>query len=538
MALVNPTLPNDGETADAADYNVVILAILAVLNGGIETINLADNAVTTPKIVDGAVTEDKLATSAVAGWKSLATVPTTITPLGNRSYTVVFPSIDYTDRLSKGMRMRFTRVTAAPSQCTSLNGTNQYFNKTSPNKLTFTDDFAVSAWVKLTSYGVTGVVASRSDGTSGWYLYVNTTGQVVLTGQNAGGSNISYVTSYRSIPIGKWVHIAAQLDMSAFTATTTTSYVMIDGLDVGASVTRGGSNPTALVQAGNLEIGTNNGGLNFFPGKLAQVAVYNAKVSQSTMLGSMNQALAGTETSLASAYSFSNSITDLNTSSPNNLTANGSAVATSADSPFAQAVTAGLLEYGIITGVSVVTDTTVTVQIPEGSALPSSGGASAAAYSGASRPYLFPASVGKWTLELIRDHSERGQSSPVSGTWYNPTGLSGIVPVGAWSINRRGVLKYLYNGTTVQTWSTLSTANNSESNTNLSCYNDAIMATSATQQAVSPHNVFSPGEVDVAAATPYYLNMKTAQGSVTTIAFGTGTPNNMNTVVQAVLAYL
>jgi hypothetical protein len=67
--------------------------------------------------------------------------------------------------------------------------------------------------------------------------------------------------------------------MSAFTATTLTSYTMLDGLDVPATVSRAGTNPTALIQAGNLQIGAANT-LNFFPGKIAQVAIYNAKVTQ------------------------------------------------------------------------------------------------------------------------------------------------------------------------------------------------------------------------------------------------------------------
>ena len=98
-----------------------------------------------------------------------------------------------------------------------------------------------------------------------------------MLGFNASASNYSYVRSYQSIPLNKWVHISAQLDMSSFTATTTTSYTMIDGVDVPATVARAGTNPTSLIQAGNLNIGAINAAA-FFPGKIAQVAVYNAKL--------------------------------------------------------------------------------------------------------------------------------------------------------------------------------------------------------------------------------------------------------------------
>jgi uncharacterized alpha/beta hydrolase family protein len=52
----------------------------------------------------------------------------------------------------------------------------------------------------------------------GWNNFINA--------RNGGAGNVSYLTSYQSIPLNKWVHIAAQLDMSAFTATTTTTSYM------------------------------------------------------------------------------------------------------------------------------------------------------------------------------------------------------------------------------------------------------------------------------------------------------------------------
>lgn len=366
------------------------------------------------------------------GWTSLANTPNTVTALGNRSYSCVFNGVDLTSTLSKGMRLRLTRTVAAPSQCTSLNGTTQFYNKTSPNKLTFTDDFVVSAWIKLNNYGTTSMIASRYNGTSGWYFTLLSDGRIQLAGFNGSSSNFSAVGSYQSVPLNKWVHVAAQLDMSSFTATPTTSYVMIDGVDVPATVSRGGTNPTALIQAGNLEIGSNNGGGNNFPGKIAQVAIYNAKVTEATILASMHQTLIGTETSLASAFSFNNSINDLNATTPNNLTANASAVATNADSPFAQAATAGLIEYGIIQTISFSTNTTIVVQVPEGSAIPTSGGITAVDYSGLSVPYNFPRQKGKWRIEASQLTDDTINFSGVDAWASSNHALS--VPIGDWTV--------------------------------------------------------------------------------------------------------
>lgn len=321
-------------------------------------------------------------------WRPLVTMPSLVTYLGQHSYQITIPGVDNTNVINPGTRIRTTRTVAAPTQSTSLNGTNQYWVKTTPNKLTFTDDFVVSAWVKVGAYA-SEVIASRFNNTSGWGLRLSTSGQVELIAFNASNSNFSRVTSYQSVPLNKWVHITAQLDMSAFTATTTTSYVMLDGVDVPSFVDRGGTNPTALIQAGNLEIGSWNGGALPFTGKIAQAAIFNAKVTQATMRGYISQGLIGNETSLASAYSFNGVATDLNATTPNNLTAMNSA-GYAADSPFggqASGLISGTLDYGIVQVATFSTNTTLTVQVPEGCTIPTSGGVTALSYSSASAPY-------------------------------------------------------------------------------------------------------------------------------------------------------
>ena len=376
------------------------------------------------------------ATAYADGWTPiLGSTPNTVTYNGNRNYDLVFNSVDLTSTLSPGMRLKATRTVAAPTQCTDLEASSsQYYSKASPAGMTFTDDFVVSAWIKLESYtGSTQGIVSRFNGTSGYYFAVQPTGQIVLAGFNASGSNFSQVQSYASVPLNKWIHVSAQLDMSTFTATTTTSYVMFDGVDVASAVSRGGTNPTALVQAGNLEIGSYNAG-NFFDGKIAQVAIYSAKIPQATIKASCNQTLSGSETSLISAYSFNNVITDLNTTNANNLTAQGSAVATNADSPFANAVTAGLLEYGLVQKATFSTNTTVNVQVPEGCAIPTTGGVTAVSYSTAKSPYGYISDRGRWDI-LYLHFAAQSQATPAANTWYAFNTLAFVKPTGSFTIN-------------------------------------------------------------------------------------------------------
>ena len=325
------------------------------------------------------------------GWTPLLGVtPDTVTYNGNRNYDLVFNSTDLTDQLSPGMKLQLTRTVAAPDMCADLKASSsQYFSKSSPNGMSFTDDFVVSAWIKLESY-VQCSIASRYNGTSGWDFGLDSAGRISLSGFNASGSNQSGVASYQAIPLNKWVHVAVQLDMSAYTATSATSYVMIDGQDVPAFVYRSGTNPTAIIQAGNLEIGSRNGGTIPFDGKIAQVAIYSAKVTQANMRLTMSQGLSGSETFLVSAYSLDNTLNDLNTTNANNLTANGGAAATATDSPFANAVAKGLLEYAEINSVAFSTNTTVNVRVPDTCMIPTSGGVSAVSYSTQSNPYGLP----------------------------------------------------------------------------------------------------------------------------------------------------
>lgn len=402
------------------------------------------------------------------------------------------------------MRLRTTRTVTAPTGAISLNGTTQYANKTSPAGMTFTDDFVVSAWVKPTSYSDSGII-SRYNGTSGWILEFTATGQIRLSGFNGGAGNTSYVQSYQSLPLNKWTHVAAQLDMSTFTATTTTSYVMLDGVDVPATVTRAGTNPTALVQAGNLEIGTFNAGA-FFPGNIAQVAIYNAKVTQANVRATISQTLSGSETSLISAYKLdqASGLTDLNTGNANNLTAQGSPTY-STDSPFSVDATGtpgGSYDYAIVQKIAT---TVATVSVPEGNTIPTSGGVSAVDLSAYKAPFGMPQQQERWTIEFILATSTTAAAT--LNTWYNSGSAKLTVPVGSFVLGYTGNFYAFAGG-----------ASSGGNSTNLSY--TAANATPVTTRLTSHSNATSPGantslqyklhvedSVTLSAAAPVYVNV-------------------------------
>lgn len=504
MTLVSLTLPNDGETIDASDVNGPFNAIASVLNGNIDDTNISN--VSGTKINAGTTPYSALNTAAQQvisqGWNALSVVPTAVTYNGNHNYDWTMPS-DQTATLSPKMRVKIVRTTAAPTQCTSLNGTTQYYSKTSPNKLSFTNNFTVSAHVKLSSYGTTGalVILSRYNGTSGFrFIIESVTGKVFLVGHNAGAGNFSQVGSYQSVPLNKWVHITAQIDMSAAGTSPTTSYVMFDGVDVPAFRNGSGTSPSALIQAGNLEIGSENSGTGLSAIKIAQAAIFNAKVTQATMRGYISQGLVGNETALASAYSFNNSILDLNTTTPNDLSAVGSAVATNADSPFGvqgNGTISSTIEYGIIHKTA---SGTLNVQTPEGGAFPTTGSITSVSYS-IGDAYGFPSQADKWTIGFI--NTSDVTISGVATATYSNVGHWITAPIGEWIAGYEGTIIWTSSGSAFSfAKATLATTTSSAGDPKF------VSGTGAFSLSMSQGGgyVYREGGISVAAQTIYYLN--------------------------------
>jgi hypothetical protein len=485
---------------------------------------LANNAITTASITNASVTQAKLDTNLQQGWISLTNTPNTITYNGNRSYDVVYNSTDLSSTLSPGMRMKFTRTVAAPDQCTDLESSStQYFTKSSPTGAAQTDDITCMAWIKLESY--TGslqiIIARANSATDGWNFYLNSNGQVILAGARAGDDN---VTSNQSVPFGKWIHVAASIDMSG-----TSGKVYFDGIEVPSTYTNN-ANSAFATPTGSLSVGAQSTGTYPFDGKIAQVALFSSVLTAATIQSYASQSLAGTESTLVSAYSFDGVITDLNTTNANNLTANNSAVATSTDSPFADAVSAGLQEYAIITKVAYSTNTTVTVQVPEGCAIPTSGGISASYYSMQRSPFGMPVSTDRWMITAV--NKAGGNTSVAGGNWTNISSFNILVPTGSWNLAYK-VSIYVGSATGgVNTMTTLSTANNTESNGKFTLRTENQ---GGTQGATSAHSMY-PEPVTVSSATTYYLNSN--HGVVASTPIYNFGDRNGGTVINAYLGLL
>lgn len=374
-------------------------------------------------------------------WRTIPVAPLVVANNGNRSVDMSIVG-DYTAVISKGMRFKISRTgTAVQTQVTSLNGTNQYWNDTTVAGMSFTDDFVAGAWIKLSSYPTaTASIMSRYNGTNGWVLRLETNGQLMLIGTNGSSTNFKLVQSMQSVPLNKWVHIALQLDMSAISVngtglSTTTNYVMIDGVDVPTFSYTSGTSPTALVQAGDLMVGYAGSGYANFPGKIAQAFVSSAKITQANIRSFMNAPLTAalcTTYNIISAYAFDGNGNDINTTNANNLTAQNSAVATNADSPF------NANAFGII-----MTDPTYSggltlynVQTPEGYPIPN-GTLGTSSYSGLKVPYGFPSQSEKWKI-TSQYNSSVTISFGATGQWSGSPASIALPSGSGWKLGYKG----------------------------------------------------------------------------------------------------
>lgn len=370
------------------------------------------------------------------GWYDLASVPTLEATNGNRSFDIAIPG-DKTGILSKGMRLKIPRTVTAPTQSTDLNGTTQYASKSSPTGLSFTDDFTMEAWIKPESLGSRmGIAARRNADVEGWSFQIDPEGQLELLGLRIAANN-RYISTNQSVPLNRWTHVAATLDMSGNTGTC-----YIDGVAVSTFMTTNGT-ATALVQGTTaLVIGAEkSAGTNPFNGKIADVRLWSSIRTQAQIRNNMNQQLTGSETNLLGYWKLNGNFND-STANANNLTAVGSAVATNVDNPF------NANTFTIITSDPVYdgsTETTMTVQTPEGYPIPNET-LGTASYSAVRNPYDFPTEVRKWQIAM--GFGDQAKTSAFSATFANYNSLSFNLPVGEWEICGRGSLFIRATGTT------------------------------------------------------------------------------------------
>jgi len=149
-------------------------------------------------------------------------------------------------------------------------------------------------------------------------------------------------------------------------------------------------------------------------------------------------------------------------------------------------------------------------------------------------PLGFPQSPAKWTVETS-DTSASTQASPTASTWYNVNSVTISIPIGAWKVAYYVPLRITKNSTNeVVAQVTLSTANNSESDVDMTAVLDAYFA-SLTGNMDIVQQTNKEKTIVVAAKTSYYLNFNSLSASAATLGFR-ATWSKL--LIRAICAYL
>lgn len=371
-------------------------------------------------------------TTTPQGWTSVVPTITDVTYNGNRSYTLTHDA-SVAAVISEGMRRRFTRTVAANTYMGGLmNGSSHYFTKTTPSGTlgTVTNNFTIMAWVEPTAYQAS-FMCGRSDATpaNGLWLEMNSSGQIICGVRNGAAGNYRYVNTYQSLPLNKKTHIAA-----SWTGGTVVIYFDGVSVPVQAAVT-GGTAPTTAGTGGDFSIGRMGAyAVGYFPGYISNVAVFDAVLSAATIRQHATYKLTGSETNCIGAWSLDNTAND-QSSAANNLTATGG-VGFSNVSPFGNNGKSSTLEYGLTMSVS-SDGLTEVVQVPEGCALPTTGGITSQDYSTQGNPFGWVSDKGRWKIQTF---NTTAATSTTSTTYVSLTDTI-IIPIGGWILSGQILLR-------------------------------------------------------------------------------------------------
>lgn len=355
------------------------------------------------------------------GWFPLAQTPTLTNSFGNGSFEISIPT-DLTGVLSRGSRLRIPRVGTQPTQSASFNGTTQHATRPSANVVGLgnTPVLTVSAWVYITEYkGSTNTIASRYIGgsNSGYHFYIDSNGCVVLAGREA-TKTVDNVSSIQAIPVNRWVHVAAAINVGS-----STGRIFIDGVEVPTTYTNGTS--ATISGTGDLAIGQVVSS-QFFSGRIAQFQQWHAYLTAAQVRQYMNQELTGSETNLVGYWKLNGNWND-STANANHLTPQGSPTFVNGH-PF------GDTAYAIVMNDPTFSagNTTLNVHTANGYAIPNSP-LGAAHYSQVKVPHGFPAEPDKWTIInyfLFADTV----ASVGTNVWTKMGKYQLTLPVGAWAL--------------------------------------------------------------------------------------------------------
>jgi hypothetical protein len=440
----------------------------------------------------------------------------TITHNGNRSYDVPFAS-SVASTLSPGMRLELTKTVAGNGYMGgAFNGSSHYFTKTTPSSTlgTVTNNFTIEAVVQPTSYA-DGYIAARFDsaGNNGLGAYMSQAGRIGVYITNGGAVNDRNIQSQQSIPLNKKTHVT-------ITYTSGTLLVYIDGASVPvATAGTGGTAPTVAGTGGDFSIGRKGAqAVNYFPGYISNVAVFDAVLSAATIKQHATYKLLGSETNCIGAWSLDNTAVNQQAPGTNDLAATGG-VGYTAQTPHGQ-LGNGVETSKAVALVMAVSGSTATCQTPEGVTIPTTGGISSVAYATNGNPFGWVSDKGRWSLQAV-SRTSQSTGTPAATTAYNAPGFTLSYPVGSWIPSVDNIDLYVQRAAAgiVEIYALVATSASTITpvapELAVEFYQDLANVTSTLS--IHTRNIKTPNAITVTSPTTYYVNYFTGIASLTNI---------------------
>lgn len=153
--------------------------------------------------------------------------------------------------------------------------------------------------------------------------------------------------------------------------------------------------------------------------------------------------------------------------------------------------------------------------------------------SSAKAPRGFPTNPNKWTVE-VTDTTDRA-TVPTQNVWYNLGSLSISVPIGEWDLSYKVAIGgYKAPSQLFEAKCTLSTANNSESDSSMTGWTNIEASTSANVSATRVTQ-YASKIVTHTSKTTYYLNALSGTASASDLRFYN---SSMKCVIRARCVYV
>jgi len=158
-----------------------------------------------------------------------------------------------------------------------FNGQDQFVEVANNDKLSFDDNFTVSAWIKPTTYPPRGQLKSIVSKDTNYEFHLNSDKKIYWWWQQQGNNRENSLVSNSNIELNKWTHVTIRYE-KATGSNKTSQWIFINGVEDSSSDIK----YKVATNTGPFQVGQDQGiDERFFNGSIDEVRVFNTALSDS-----------------------------------------------------------------------------------------------------------------------------------------------------------------------------------------------------------------------------------------------------------------